>query len=237
MDNTGNDSNSNATPQNETDTPNKKNALFPTHQTGRILVDKKIISPLDLNEAILRKEREPDKYLGQILSEMGLPQLKIMKAIYYANKRKKLGEILVDLNIMTAEQLQDRLALQKQLKSKGVFKPLGALLAESRIINEADYLKAISAHFSMPVLSLKDFRVSPVLQKAVGEQYALKNRIVVVNSNTQKITVALADPQLSIFETLEKAQPKDKAMMFCLAKASEIENCLDRFYDPYHFHG
>ncbi len=204
---------------------------------GQILVAKKVITAFDLSEAMERKKREPNKYLGQILCEMGLPQSKIIKGIYYSNKRKQLGQILVELNIITAEQLNDNLLQQKYLKNRGIYTPLGTLLAKNRIISEENYIDALSAHFSMPIVSLKDYKVSPSLQKAIGEEYALKNRIVVLSNSPLKVTVAMAEPHLFVFENLEKAMPKGKYIMFCLARASEIEDCLDKKYDPYEHTG
>jgi hypothetical protein len=206
-----------------------------SNKIGQILVSKGIISESDLKLAMDRKKREPGKYLGQILCEMGLPQSKIMKGLYYSNKRKKLGEILVELNFITREKLNDILDQQKQQKYFGVHRNLGTLLAKSKMISEKDYVHALSAHFSMPVVSLKGYALSRTLQKAIGEQYALKNRIVVLNNSARKLTVALADPHLPIFEYLEKASPKEKHIVFCIAKSSEIEKCLDSVYDYYRY--
>ena len=167
-----------------------------SEKIGQILVRRKIITEFDLNAAMERKAREPKKYLGQILCEMGLPQSKIIK---------------------------------------GIYSPLGAMLVDNRTISAENYIHALSAHFSMPIVSLKDFTVLPALQHVIGEQYALRNRIVVVRTSPQKVTVAVAEPNLSIFENLEKAIPKGKYILFCLAKTSEIENCLDKKYDPYSY--
>ena len=202
---------------------------------GRILVSKKIVTEVHLAMALERKKKEPDKYLGQILCEMGIPQSRIVRALSHSNKRKKLGQILVDLKMVTEDQLHEILLQQKDLKARKVFKPLGALLAENRIIGEDHYMAALSAHFCMPVVSLKGFEVSPVLQKAVGERYAKKNRIVVLDDSPLVVTVAIGEPDLLVFETLERAMPEGKHVMFCIAKASEIEKCLDEKYDPYRY--
>src|SRR5208283_5729889 len=90
-----------------------------SNMIGQILVKKKVITEFDLGVAMERKKLEPNKYLGQILCEMGFPQSKIMKAIYYSNKRKKLGEILVELDIITATQLHDILSHQTHQKQLG----------------------------------------------------------------------------------------------------------------------
>lgn len=202
---------------------------------GQILVSKKIITEFDLIEAMQRKKQEPNKYLGQILCEMGIPQSKIMNGIYYNNKRKQLGQVLVELNMTTGAQLHVNLLEQKHLKDQGMHTYLGTMLVKNGIITDENYINALSAHFSMPIVSLKGYKVSPTLQKAVGEQYALKNRIVVLSNNDQEVIVAIAEPHLSVFDYLEKAMPKGKHIMFCLAKASEIEDCLDRKYDPYQY--
>ena len=150
---------------------------------GQILVTKKVITAFDLSEALKRKEREPNKYLGQILCEMGLPQSKIVKEIYYSNKRKQLGQILFERNIITEAQLNNNLLQQKDLRNRGIYTPLGTLLVKNRVISEKNYMDALSAHFSIPIVSLKDYEVSPSLQKAIGEEYALKNRIVVLSNS------------------------------------------------------
>ena len=204
---------------------------------GQILVAKKVISASDLSEALQRKEREPTKYLGQILCEMGLPQSKIIKEIYYSNKRKQLGQILVERNIITEAQLRDTLLQQQALRDKGVYIPLCTLLVKNGTIVGKKYIDALSAHFSMPIVSLKGYQVSPSLQKAVGEKYALTNRIVVLSNSPLKVTVAMAEPHLLVFENLEKSMPKGKHILFCLAGASEIEDCLNKKYDPYEHTG
>lgn len=203
-----------------------------SNKIGRILLAKKIISESHLIAALARKEKEPNKYLGQIFCEMGLPQPKIIKAIYYSNKRKKLGQILVDLEIITPDQLQNILLQQTDLKHKRVYMPLGTLLAKNGIISEDQYLEVLSAHFCMSVVSLKDFKVSPTLQRAVGEKYALKNNIVVMDDSPLEVTVAIAEPHLLALETLEKGMPEGKHILFRIARASEIEACLSAVYDP-----
>jgi hypothetical protein len=203
-----------------------------SNMIGQILVKKSVITESDLKIAMERKKLEPKKYLGQILAEMGCPQSKIMKAIYYSNKRKKLGEILVELSIITVTQLHDLLSHQTHQKKLGNSQNLGSLLAYKGIISENNYLSALSAHFSMPLVSLKGFKVSPELQKAVGENYALRKRIIVLKNDDREVTVAIADPHLSFFETLEKLIPKSKYLTFCLARSSEIDACFDKKYIP-----
>lgn len=203
-----------------------KQAEASSDKIGQILVSRKVITEHDLNEAMRRKRKEPNRYLGQILCEMGLPQSKIMHWIYYSNKRKQIGQILVELNIITEAQLNECLLQQKDLKQKGIFAPLGSVLIKNRMISEENFLIALSAHFSMPIVSLKGYVISPALQKVIGEKYAFRHRIVVLSDDADHVKVALAEPHLEVFGYLEKAMPKGKHIMFYLAKESEIEDCF-----------
>ena len=204
---------------------------------GQILVKKKVITAWDLNEAMKRKEQEPKKYLGQILCEMGLPQSKIVKCIYYSNKRKQLGQVLVELNIITTEQLNTILLKQKDLKGKREYMPLGTLMVKNGIISEDNYLDALSAHFSLPIVSLKDYKIDSSMQKAIGEEFAMNDRIIVLKNSPLELTVAIAEPHLLLFERLEKSMPEGKHVMFYIAKISEIERCFDEKYDYYGYSG
>jgi len=204
---------------------------------GQILVKKKVITAWDLREAMKRKKQEPKKYLGQILSEMGLSQSKIVKCIYYGNKRKQLGQVLVELNIITAEQLQTILLKQKDLKGKKEYMPLGTLMVKNGIINEDDYLDALSAHFSLPIVSLKGYKIDTSLQKAIGEGFAINDRIIVLKNSPLELTVAIAEPHPMLFEGLEKSMPEGKHIMFYIAKITEIERCFNEKYDHWGYSG
>ena len=206
---------------------------MPVESIGQILITKGIITEAELHEALKRQEREKDKYLGQILCEMGISQSRIVKALYYSQKRKQLGQILVDLKVITEDQLKNALTEQKKLSEKKKRKPLGTILVDTGVIDEDHYVKALSVHFSMPVISLKGYVVSELLQKAVGEQYALQQRIVVLENGSYRIVAAVAEPNLYMMEELERVVGPRKGIMFCIAKASEIELCLNMKYDPF----
>jgi len=200
---------------------------------GQILVVKNIISEAQLEHALEMQKREPDRYLGQILCEMGVSQSRIIRALYYSNKRKKIGQILVELKIITAEQLQLALAEQQRLQKSGIRRQLGMLLVNLRLIDEDAYVNALSVHFNMPVVSLNNHIVTESLQKAVGEKYALRQRIVVVENDPERIVLALDEPSPFLLEEIERSIPSGKKIMFCIAKATEIEDCLNKKYDPF----
>jgi len=203
---------------------------------GQILVDKGIISREQLDRALQIKAEQPKKYLGEILFEMGVSQEKINRALYYSNKRKTIGEILVDQKLITPEQLEEALSKQKKIKEKwGHTRPLGLLLIELGYINSRGYLTALSKHFNMPILSMKDYQPNPQLQKVIGERYAMERKIIVLENSAKTIKLVLADPSAQVIEELQKAIPPGKAMEFYLAGYGEIDESLRRVADPFSF--
>jgi DNA-binding transcriptional MerR regulator len=195
---------------------------------GQILVERNVITQAQLDLALTRQKLERGKYLGQILFEMGVPQDEINKALDHFDKRKPFGQTLIDLKSVTNEQLEEALEKQKQLRKEGVRKPLGMLLVELGYTNYDSYLKALSRYFNMPTVSLEKFTPSSDLQKAVGERYAQKHRIVVLENSASTIKLALAEPSIYRMEELRKALPLGKRVEFYLANPYDIETCLKK---------
>ena len=195
-------------------------------QLGEILLEKNIISKSQLDEALKRQNREKGKYLGQILMEIGVPQDKINQILLYSNKRKPIGQILIDLGVITPEELEKALENQKQLKEKGMNKPIGMILVETGYTTYEVYLKALSRHLNMPIASLATFIPCPSLQRSIGEKYAQKNRILVLENNQTVIKLALPEPTAAILDEIRRVLPSRKKVEFHLASPYEIERCF-----------
>jgi hypothetical protein len=201
---------------------------------GQILLEKNFLTQTQLELALRRQKQQKGKYLGQILIEMGLvSQEKINKVLDTFSKRKRIGEILLDLQIITPQQLENALQKQKELLKQGIRKPLGTVVQELGYSDYDSYLRALSRHFNMPIFSLENFYPTPTLQKALGEKYAMKNRIVVLENSPARIKLALAEPTHYILEEIQKAVPFGKSVEFYLANPYEVDSCLRKKFDPY----
>jgi len=193
---------------------------------GQILIEKNIITPAILDLALKFQEREKGRFLGEILFEMGVPQDEINKALDRFNKRKSISQILIELKIITPKQLEEAAEKKKELSQKGIRKTVGELLMELGYISYSEYLKALSKFFNMPIISLTEFTPTSTLQKAVGEKYAQKHLIVVLENSANIVKLALAEPTLYLMEELKKTFPAGKNIEFYLASASQIKSCL-----------
>ena len=201
---------------------------------GQILLEKNIITQAQLDLALKKQNQQKGKYLGQILIEMGVvSQEKINKVLDQFSKRKRIGETLIDLGIINPEQLETALRRQKELQDQGVRKPLGTVVLELGFTNYDNYLLALSKHFNMPIVHLETFYPTPALQKTVGEKYAMKNRIVVLENTPSRVKLALAEPTHRLLEEVQKAVPMGKTVEFYLANPYEVDSCLRKKFDPF----
>ncbi len=208
-----------------------KNDILARKPLGQILLEKNVISQQELDLALERQTKETEKkYIGQIFLEMGVPQYEINKALDSYHHRKKVGEILLESNLITETQLEE--ALQRQKEQKMPRKPLGKILIELGYITQEDLMQALSKHFVMKIVSLEDYNPSKNLQRVVGEKYALDKRIVVLQFENGTIKLALSDPNLFFMEEMQKFLPLGKRMEFFLASPREIDPCLKRLYAP-----
>ena len=194
---------------------------------GHILVANGTISQKQLDLALKIKDVQPDKYLGEILFQIGVPQEKINWALYYFHKRKKIGEILIDQQLISTKQLEEALSKQKHIKEKWEhIRPLGLLLIEMGYINSRGLLTALSKQFNMPILSMKNYLPTPEFQKVIGKRYAREWKIIVLHNSPNTIKLVLAEPTIQIIEELKKFIPPGKTVEFYLASYSEIDECL-----------
>ncbi len=202
---------------------------------GQILVERNIISPVHLQVALDRQKRHKGryKYIGEILFEMGIPQEKINEALDLYDKRKPIGQIILDLKAITPDQLQQALEKQNQFAKMAIRRPLGKLLVEMGYISYDEYMDALSRHFNMPIISLNGFLPSPILQKAVGDAYAQKHKIVVLENYPEKIKLGLAEPNIFVMEDLKRAFPPGKRVELYLAHLFEMDYCLRIKFDPF----
>jgi len=192
---------------------------------GQILLEYRYITQEQLDEALRIKEKNPDKYLGHILIDMGIPQSIINKALDSHRKRAPIGQIFIDLNFINRMQLQEAL-----IKQKESHKPIGDTLISLGFVTKDQYLVALSKHYNMPIKSLEKFNISKSLQKITGEKFALKNKIIVLENSDNLIQLAIARPSKSLIDDLYRFLPRSKRIELFLASIYDIEHLLKSCY-------
>lgn len=102
---------------------------------------------------------------------------------------KQLGELLVDSNLITAQQLEEALALQKE---RGGL--LGQILVSMRCITEDAIAQALTAQYGFPYLPLAGYEIDAGVAKIIPEHVAKQYDLIAVDRVGSILTVAMSNP-------------------------------------------
>ena len=135
-----------------------------------------------------------------------------------------LGQVLLDRNLITANQLA--VAVEHQRNSN---KRIGQVLLELGYTTPDAILGALSVQLGVPAARLNDFSVSPAAVQALPEKLARKHNAVPLQRVGHLLHVAIAQPNdLHTLDDLRFACGCQ--IQTFVALESEIAAALDRFY-------
>ncbi len=104
-------------------------------------------------------------------------------------EKVRLGDLLVQQNVITDEQL--KLALDEQKRSG---RKLGRVLVESGYATEEGISKALARQLGASFIDLKQFKFQPELIKLLPEAQARRLRALVLEDTNGLLLVGMADP-------------------------------------------
>jgi type IV pilus assembly protein PilB len=102
---------------------------------------------------------------------------------------KKLGEILIEKGLITAEELEQ--ALNEQVKTKEF---LGAVLLRKNQIKERDLFEALSEQYSIPLISLKNRYIDWKIVKEFSASLILDYMCFPIKKDDWSMTIAITNP-------------------------------------------
>ena len=138
---------------------------------------------------------------------------------------KQLGELLLEKEIISEEELKEALEIQKKQR-KGL---LGQILIERKYITEKDILTVLSAQYGFPYLPLSSYSISPEILKLIPENAAKQYYVLPVERIGNILSVVMADPlNKSAIDDIEYITGC-KVEVF-IATALEITKALAQYY-------
>ncbi len=104
-------------------------------------------------------------------------------------RRKLLGKILKEMDLVNEGQIQEALAIQEEQGG-----PIGEILVERNYITRDDLTMALARQAGMPVVDLESVDISDEALDKIPSSMAQVYRVVPVRLQGKVLTVALADP-------------------------------------------
>lgn len=138
--------------------------------------------------------------------------------------QKKIGEILIELGLITAEQL--KYALEEQARTN---KFLGEILLKKCGLKEKDLLKALSEQFNIPIISLKSVNINWNFVNKFSAALILDHKCFPIHQDEESMTIAVSNP-LDVW-AIKKAEEDagDLKLKLVLVCEKDIEEAIGEY--------
>ncbi len=136
----------------------------------------------------------------------------------------RLGDLLVQQDVITDEQLKLALTAQKATGRK-----LGRVLVESGYCTEEGISKALSRQLGAEFIDLKVFQPKPEFVKLLPEAQARRFRALVLDEKNGQLRVGMSDPtDLAAFDEISRITKRD--IDLAVVTEGQLLPLLDRVY-------
>ncbi|HSQ05407.1 MAG TPA: GspE/PulE family protein, partial [Burkholderiales bacterium] len=136
----------------------------------------------------------------------------------------RLGEILVQQKLLSAEQLEQALADQKKSGRR-----LGRVVVEKGYATEEQIAAALAHQLNVPYINLKYYNINRDATPRLPEAQARRFRALVLDSTPDTVKVGMADPtDLMAYDALARTLKRD--IDLAVVSESELLQTVDRIY-------
>ncbi|QEG38774.1 GspE/PulE family protein [Roseimaritima ulvae] len=137
---------------------------------------------------------------------------------------RRLGDVLVELQLLSHEQVEDAL----RTKPRSVM--LGDWMVEQQLINTAELIQALAEQFQVPALDLDSSSVDPQIARLIPEDFARRHESAAVRISGRQMTLAMVAPD-DIETIAETELMTGYEIVPVVALAEDVTQVLQRAYD------
>lgn len=138
--------------------------------------------------------------------------------------RKRIGELLLEVGLLTPEQLQRALADQQAAQER-----LGDVLINKGYITQNQLIEVLEFQLGIPHVQLSRFRIDPAILKLVPERLAQTYKVIPFRREGNRLFLAMVDP-LDYYVIDDLRMSTGFTIEPAIAASDEIENAINRYY-------
>jgi type IV pilus assembly protein PilB len=139
-------------------------------------------------------------------------------------KRKLLGEMLMEEGLLTRVQLDNALAEQRKHGGR-----LGAILKNLGYVTDQDIIKVLGKQMGIQHQSLSSVVIDQDAVKLIPETLARRHQTIPIFKKDKVLTVAMVDP-LNVFAIDDLKQTTGLEIQPVVSTESDVLKAIDRFY-------
>jgi MSHA biogenesis protein MshE len=141
-----------------------------------------------------------------------------------ARKRVRLGDLLLEKQLISEQQLKQALDEQRVSGRK-----LGRVLVDIGAVSEADLHTCLATYLNIPYVDLAHMTLEPKVVTKLPETHARRHRALVLKEDQRGYLVGMADPtDLHAYDEL--ARLLGKPIRLALAKEAALLKTIDSIY-------
>jgi len=139
-------------------------------------------------------------------------------------KKIRIGDLLIQNEVITEDQLMTALSEQKKTGRK-----LGRALIELGYVEEDKLLNLLSQQLDIPFVQLRHYQFNQDLVKKLPETHARRFRAIVLDEQQGELLVGMTDPMdLMAFDEIGRVV--NQPVRLAVVRESELLNTLDLVY-------
>jgi general secretion pathway protein E len=141
----------------------------------------------------------------------------------------RLGELLVARQLVSPEDVDRALELQKERAAQGLHEKLGKILVDLGFVAARDVLQTLSEQLGVPLISIAEPPAVSPETEALSPRFLRQSRCLPVTLYDHTVRLAMADPL--DFETIAAVRNcTGLRVETALAPESEILDAIERYY-------
>ena len=197
-----------------------------TIKVGELLIEQRLITQGQLDEALVMQKTFPDQPIGQLLCKLGyITDADLNFLLDQKNKRRKVQDILLSQGVIDPQKV----AHAQEVSAQGDIKLEKALL-KLNYIDEQQLARAVAVQFDMPFVEIKGIDLDLSLSRYISAVYAQKQRIAPISKIGNTLTLAMAYP-LRHYELRELEDNIRLRIISTITTESAIRAALKRLYN------
>ena len=138
--------------------------------------------------------------------------------------KEQLVDILTENKILSPEQLNEALEIQKQRGGR-----LSNILVSLKLVKGKDLMLALSKSLHIPPVNLTRLKIKPEVIKIIPEQVARHYQLIPISRIADNLTVAISDP-LNVFALDDIRALTRYKVKSVLSTEEDIKEAIHRYY-------
>ena len=137
---------------------------------------------------------------------------------------KQLGELLIERGVISQQQLDKALNVQKE---KGGL--IGVVLVELGFAKEEDIPQALTAQYGFPYLPLANYEINPEIVNIIPSRVARQYLLIPVDKVGNNLTLAMSNP-LNVHAIEDVELLSGCSIQIFVSTLSDVKGAIEKYY-------